>query len=155
MHKNVQLSSEYDTLHWINWKITLPDDFGPVTVNRHGHNSASLARSQWQFPKLRLFYADLVITVKPTTPEIFAPVGILVVDNQQGETSIFVVRRASGRSWHRRSQNRCTLVARKFRQLARRPFSVQVIVFLERTRISLPRYKATLGKMSVNEYRRD
>lgn len=78
------------------YQLILPDDFGPVTINRHGHNGASLAGRQRQFPKFRLFDADLVITVKPTTPEIFAPVGVLIVYDQQREASIFVVRGPSG-----------------------------------------------------------
>ena len=71
---------------------------------------ASLARRQRQFPKFRLFNANLVIAVDSTTTEVFAPVSVLVVDHQQSEASIFVERWASGCTRHCCSQNGRTLI---------------------------------------------
>lgn len=87
----------------------LPNDFGPVTIDSHGHNGACLASCKGQFAKFRLLHANLIIAVQSTTPEIFAPVGVLVVDHQQSEASVFAVWRASGCARYRRSQNRSTL----------------------------------------------
>lgn len=86
-----------------------PNDFGPVTIDSHRDNGARLARREGQFSKFRLFHADLVIAVQSASPEILAPVSILIVDHQQSEASVFTVRRASGGARHCRSQNRSAL----------------------------------------------
>lgn len=86
-----------------------PNDFGPVTIDSHGHNGASLARREGQLSKFRLLDADLIIAVQPAPTEVLAPVGILVVDHQQSEASVLAVGLASSRARYRRAQNRSTL----------------------------------------------
>lgn len=87
----------------------LPNNFGPVTIDSHGHNGARLACRQGQLSKFRLLHTDLIIAMQSAPPEVFAPVGVLVIDHQQSEASVFAVWRASGRARYRRSQNRSTL----------------------------------------------
>lgn len=69
----------------------LPDDFGPISIDSHGHNGACLARREGQFSKFRLLHADFIIAVQSTPAEIFTPVGVLVVDHQQSEASVFAI----------------------------------------------------------------
>jgi len=58
-----------------------PNDFGPVTINSHGHHSARFTRREGQFSKFCLLHADLVIVVQPASPEVLAPIGVLIVDH--------------------------------------------------------------------------
>lgn len=99
MQKNIFLFSNF----------ILPNNFGPVTIDSHGHNGARLACRQRQFTKFRLLHTDLVIAMQSAPPEVFAPVGVLVIDHQQSEASVLAVWRASGRARYRRPQNRSTL----------------------------------------------
>lgn len=87
----------------------LPNNFGPVTIDSHGHYGARLACRQGQFSKFRLLHANFIIAMQSASPEVFAPVGILIIDHQQSEASVLAVWRASGRARYRRSQNRSTL----------------------------------------------
>lgn len=61
--------------------IILPNNFGPVTIDSHGYNGACLACRQGQFSKFRLLHADLIIAMQSAPPEVFAPVGVLVIDH--------------------------------------------------------------------------
>jgi hypothetical protein len=90
--------------------IHLPDDLGPVAKDGHGDDGPGLAGRQRQLAKLRLLDPYLVVPVDPPTAEVFAPVGVLVVDHQEGEAAVLAAEAlAACRPRHRCSQDRGAL----------------------------------------------
>ncbi|KAH1009722.1 hypothetical protein HUJ04_002035 [Dendroctonus ponderosae] len=53
-------------------------------INGHGHISALRSGSDGQFTKLCLFHPNFIIP-NPLAPEIFAPIGVLIIDHQQAQ----------------------------------------------------------------------
>lgn len=69
-----------------------PDNLGPIAKDGHGHGGAGLACGQRELAKLGLLDANLKVAVQSSTPEVFAPVRVLIVYYEQSEAPVLAAK---------------------------------------------------------------
>lgn len=92
----VSTPEEYLEINFSNWFLCMDCNsqftyFRSTTKWWESYTGTSVSISgQTDFREFRLFYANVIITMQTLATEIFWPVGILIVENQQIKTSVFI-----------------------------------------------------------------
>lgn len=87
----------------------IPDNLGPVTEDSHGDDGALLVCSERELTEFGLFDSNFIVAVKSSSPEVFTPVGVLIIDHEQSQRTILAEGRSSSGARYRGSQNGCSL----------------------------------------------